>query len=129
MYLIKTLRKLSQNDYETSITQILFISNSLYSTTSFESPVPILHCAYIPSFSRRIKFQLESFVVRYFVLVGCYIHSCESEHIIKQKSQVSCSKKPFKNIQTLNIITITQQNCKKFQKQLQSTKSSTFFFS
>jgi hypothetical protein len=51
------------------------ITTSLDTTTSFQSPVAVLHSADIPSLGRAVKLQLESLMVRDLILVSCYIHT------------------------------------------------------
>jgi hypothetical protein len=51
------------------------IPTSLDATASFQSPVAVLHSAYVPSLGRAIELQLESLMVRDLILVSCYIHT------------------------------------------------------
>jgi hypothetical protein len=51
------------------------ITTSLDTTTSFKGPVAVLHGADIPPLGGSVELQLESLMVRYLILVSCYIHT------------------------------------------------------
>jgi hypothetical protein len=51
------------------------VAASLDATACFQSPVAVLHGTDIPPLGSGVKLQLEGFMVRYLILIGCYIHT------------------------------------------------------
>lgn len=51
------------------------VATGLDATACLQSPVAVLHGTDIPPLRRCIKLQLEGFMVRYLILIGCYINT------------------------------------------------------